>query len=130
MGVKYLWDTNTAIYFLQQQFPTNAEKFIDSILLTTDPTFSVISEIELLSWKTPTRKDLNALHRFLSEAAILDLSREIKLQTAEIRKSTNIKLPDAIIASTALVHNLTLLTRNVRDFTSLSNLQIINPHDQ
>ena len=33
MGLKYLWDTNTAIYYLQQQFPPSAEKFIDETLL-------------------------------------------------------------------------------------------------
>ena len=32
MGIKHLWDTNTAIYYLQQQFPPNAEKFIDDLL--------------------------------------------------------------------------------------------------
>jgi hypothetical protein len=32
MGVKYLWDTNIVIYYLQQQFTPSAEKFIDSIL--------------------------------------------------------------------------------------------------
>jgi len=28
MGIKYIWDTNTVIYFLQQQFPPAAEKII------------------------------------------------------------------------------------------------------
>ena len=37
MGVKYLWDTNIAIYYLQQQFPPNAEKFIDELLTTEQP---------------------------------------------------------------------------------------------
>jgi len=32
MGIKYLWDTNSAIYYLQQQFPASAEKFIDDLL--------------------------------------------------------------------------------------------------
>jgi hypothetical protein len=32
MGIKHLWDTNTAIYYLQQQFPPGAEAFIDNIL--------------------------------------------------------------------------------------------------
>jgi hypothetical protein len=32
MGMKYLWDTNTAIYYLQQQFSLSAEKFIDDLL--------------------------------------------------------------------------------------------------
>jgi hypothetical protein len=48
MGIKYLWDTNTAIYYLQQQFPTSAEKFIDDLLKEESPVISAITEIELL----------------------------------------------------------------------------------
>jgi len=40
-----------------------------------------------------------------------------------------IKLPDAIIAATALVHNLPLLTRNVADFQAITTLVVLNPHD-
>lgn len=46
--MKYLWDTNIVIYYLQQQFPPDAEKFIDTILQDSPPSISVISEIELL----------------------------------------------------------------------------------
>ncbi len=35
MGMKYLWDTNTVIYYLQKQFPPSAEKFIDDTLEVT-----------------------------------------------------------------------------------------------
>ena len=45
MGIKYLWDTNTVIYFLQQQFPPQAEKFIDDTLKNSKPAISVITEI-------------------------------------------------------------------------------------
>lgn len=48
MGINYLWDTNTVIYYLQQQFPLSAEKFIDDMLLTEQPVISAITEIELL----------------------------------------------------------------------------------
>ena len=48
MGVNYLWDTNTVVYYLQQQYLPNAEKFIDTILTTNYPVISVITEIELL----------------------------------------------------------------------------------
>jgi len=43
MGIKYLWDTNIAIYFLQKQFPISAEKFIDDTLQESHPAISVIS---------------------------------------------------------------------------------------
>ena len=51
-------------------------------------------------------------------------------KTIEIRKHCRIKLPDAIIADTALVHDLTLLTRNITDFRNAKNLNVISPHDQ
>jgi len=52
MGMKYLWDTNTAIYYLQQQFPSGAERFIDDLLKDGQPVISAITEIELLCWNT------------------------------------------------------------------------------
>ncbi len=130
MGLNYLWDTNTAIYYLQQQFPPNAEKFMDSISQTETPAISAITEIELLCWKTVAEDDVKVLHNFINDAVIIELEQAIKLKTAEIRKVVKIKLPDAIIASTALVYNLTLITRNTEDFKNINGLKIINPFDQ
>jgi hypothetical protein len=45
-----------------------------------------------------------------------------------LRKLIKIKLPDAIIAATALVHNLTLLSRNTHDFKNVPGLTVLNPH--
>lgn len=130
MGIKYLWDTNTAIYYLQQQFPQSAEKFIDSTLSNSIPAISAITEIELPCWKTATEKDLEVLHAFINDTVVFELEKDIKLKTAEIRKANQIKLPDAIIAATALVNGLTLLTRNVRDFQTIKGISLINPHEK
>lgn len=129
MGIKYLWDTNTAIYYLQQQFPSPAEKFIDEVLEDSDPAISVITEIELLCWKTPIEKDVEILHDFINHTQVFELEKDIKLQTAEIRKANKIKLPNAIIAVTALTYDLTLLTRTVSDFKNIDGLRLINPHE-
>lgn len=130
MGIKYLWDTNTAIYFLQQQFPSKSEKFMDDVLKESQPAFSAITEIELLCWKTEKEKDKKLLENFINDALIFELEKPIKLQTASIRKSHRIKLPDAIIAATALVHDLTLLTRNIQDFVNIEGLKVLNPWEQ
>jgi predicted nucleic acid-binding protein len=130
MGLKYLWDTNTAIYYLQQQFPPTAEKFIDETLLDSSPAISVITEIELLCWKTDSEKDFIVLRDFIHDAEVFELEKGIKLKTAEIRKAHKIKLPDAIIAATALAHDLTLLTRNVKDFKHIEGLSLINPYEK
>ncbi|MEM9339267.1 MAG: type II toxin-antitoxin system VapC family toxin [Bacteroidota bacterium] len=130
MGVKYLWDTNTSIYYLQQQFPPSAEQFIDHSLSDSSPAISAITEIELLCWKTASEKDLEVLRNFINDSLVFELENDIKLKTADIRKAHKIKLPDAIIAATALIHDLTLLTRNVSDFKNIDGINLINPHEK
>ncbi len=130
MGVKYLWDTNTAIYYLQQQFPPNAEKFMDTLLQTEQPVISAITEIELLCWKTASEQDITVLQNFINDALVIELEQSVKLKTAEVRKSHKIKLPDAIIAATSLVYNLTLVTRNTDDFKNIAEIKLINPWEK
>lgn len=127
MGIKYLWDSNTVIYFLQKLFPSNAEKVIDDLLVDSIPAISAITEIELLCWKTTSSTDLQLVNDFIANVTIIELENAIKLKTSKIRKTTKIKLPDAIIAATALIHNLTLVTRNVKDFDRINGLKAINP---
>ena len=130
MGINYLWDTNTVIYFLQDQFPPAAERFMEEAIASSTPAFSVITEIELLCWKTEDEEDLKILQDFINAATIFDLIPPVKLKTAAIRKTTRIKLPDALIAATALVHDLTLITRNTHDFRNLTDLKIVNPFEK
>ena len=73
MGVKYLWDTDTAIYYPHQQFLPSAEQFIDGILSYSGPAISDIIEIELLCWKTAAEKDIEGLHNFINDALVFDL---------------------------------------------------------
>lgn len=127
MGIKYLWDTNVAIYYLQKQFPVKAEILIDDVVKESNPAISVISEIELLCWKAATESDLKVLNDFISDCFVFELEQTIKNKTAEIRKINNIKLPDAIIAATAIIHGLILVTRNEKDFVQIKGLNIINP---
>ena len=47
----------------------------------------------------------------------------------EIRKKYNLKLPDAIIAASAIVYNLILISRNVNDFINIAGLEVVNPWD-
>lgn len=125
--MNYLWDTNTAIYYLQQQFSPVAEKFIDELVASNQPVISAITEIELLCWKTATEKDVALLRNFINDVLVIELEQDIKMKTVELRKAHTIKLPDAIIAATALVYNLVLITRNTTDFKNIQGLQLINP---
>lgn len=125
--MKYIWDTNTAIYYLQKLFPEKAEVFIDSLVAENTIAISAITEIELLCWKNATSADLTLIKNFVNDCLLIELENSVKLQTIEIRKNYKLKLPDAIIAASALVYDLTLLTRNEKDFKRVENLKIINP---
>ena len=127
--MKYLWDTNTVIYYLQQQFPLQAEKLIDNLLTDNRPVLSAITEIELLCWKTNSESDIHVVKEFINDSWVIELEQPIKLKTVDIRKTLGIKLPDAIIAATAFVHDLALLTRNVRDFKRIPGLKILDPFE-
>lgn len=126
--MRYLWDTNIAIYFLQNQFTREAEARIITILEESGPVISVITEIELMCWKSANAKDKAILKRFISDSDRLEINSAIKLKTAEIRKTSKIKLPDAIIAATAVVHSMTLVTRNFDDFVGIKSLMLLNPY--
>ena len=129
MGLKYIWDTNTVIYYLQQQFPSSSELLMDKFANEAQPVISAITEIELLCWKTSNDKDLDILQNFISDSIVIELEQPIKFKTADIRKTYRIKLPDAIIAATAIVYNLTLITRNHTDFKNIYGIKLINPWD-
>lgn len=56
-----------------------------------------------------------------------NINNEIISETIFLRKQYKIKLPDAIIAATALVNNWILVTINTKDFEKIKNLKFINP---
>lgn len=127
MGLNYLCDTNTIIYFLQQQFSQAAESYIDELFKKHQPVISAITEIELLSWKPASEKDSEIIKNFIADSIVIELEPAIKTKASEIRKATGIKLLDAIIAATAFVYNLILITRNVKDFKKVGEIPIVNP---
>ena len=64
----------------------------------------------------------------MNDATVLDLTGAIVDVSIEIRKKNKTSLPDAIIAATALVYDLVLISRNVSDFKNIQGLKIIDPH--
>jgi hypothetical protein len=127
MGLKYLWDTNTVIYYLQKHFSPKQEAIMDDIINNFQPAVSVITEIELLCWKNATENDLIILNNFIADCKIFNIGQDVKLKTIEIRKRSGLKLPDAVISATALATGLTLISRNTSDFKKIDGLKLIDP---
>ena len=121
--MKYLVDSNIIIYHL------NGEKIATSFLkkYKDEIAISQITYVEVLSFNF-TKEQEEIVKELLEQFDILDIDSKISKVAVETRKTKKIKLPDNLIASTAKVYNLTLVTRNTKDFKSL-NIDIVNPFD-
>jgi len=125
MGRKnYLIDTNVAIYYFGLTLSNVSEKYLDQILVEKY-FISVINRIELLGFNSINKNESDALNSFITNSTIFDLDEAIILETIQIRKNYNIKLPDAIIAATCLVNGCSLITNNIRDFDKIEGLHLI-----
>ncbi len=124
MGEKFLIDTNAISDYLGNKLPEKGMDFLD-ILLEQNPSISIISKIELLG---QNRKDIKQFQLSVEYCTICNLTETVTNKTISIRRSKKIKIPDAIIAATAIVHNLTLITHNLSDFDKIPNLKILDLH--
>ena len=126
MEKRYLIDTSVAIKYLNESFSENALQWLDSVL-DQECNLSVITKMELLVWQTEDEDEMRALTSFVDSSQILHLSDSIVDRTVEVRKKSRVKLPDSIIAATALVYDLTLVADNDKDFRKIDGLAYLNP---
>ncbi|MCC7465568.1 MAG: type II toxin-antitoxin system VapC family toxin [Saprospiraceae bacterium] len=126
MGTKYLLDSNTVIYLLSNFLPETTSQKIQSIIDTDDYFLSVITRMEVLGFNGDSN-EMELANEFITDSIVIGLEEAIILRTITLRKQQKIKLPDAIIAATALVHHLTLVTRNIEDFKSIPGLTMVDP---
>jgi predicted nucleic acid-binding protein len=110
-GDKFLTDTNIIIYLTQGKL-----KVSDFAKQGSNLYISSITYIEALGYSFPNQDEERAIAKLCNMFERIFLTKEIEEQTIFIRKSNKVKLPDAIIAATAIVHNLTLVTHNINDF--------------
>jgi predicted nucleic acid-binding protein len=125
MGTRYLIDTNTVIDFFNGKLPDQGRQ----LLSHAEPVISIITRIELFSSNNITNEEILQLQRFVDFAVIHAVNLPVAIETIEIRKKYKVKLPDAIIAATAIVYDFTLITRNVSDFNKIENLKVVNPYE-
>ena len=104
--MRAVFDTNAVIYLqkglLCQPLPPG-EYFI-----------SIITELELLSFHGLDAVQQTWLEAFLADIGIIELDRQVKQHTVRLRREHRLRLPDAIIAASALACDATLLTNDQR----------------
>jgi predicted nucleic acid-binding protein len=123
---QYLIDTNIVIDYLGKNLSKKGMKFMN-IVIDAIPNVSVVTKIEVLGFNAPD-EHYQMLTNFMNDATIFDLTDKIVDESILIRKKYKTKLPDAVIAATAIVYDLALITHNFNDFKNITNLNTIDPH--
>ncbi|MDR0792076.1 MAG: type II toxin-antitoxin system VapC family toxin [Chitinophagaceae bacterium] len=121
-GNNFLIDSNIIIYLTQGKLnitdfaKKGSRLYISSIVYMEALGYSFANQLQ----ENLTTELCNAFGRIF-------LTKEIEARTILIRKNKKIKLPDAIIAATAIVYNFTLVTHNNDDFKDIPGLTILDP---
>lgn len=128
MGQRFLIDTNILIYLVKLEIPEDKTLLIQKIIESSF-NISLVTKIEFLGWNKHTIKGLLLSKDLISKANIIDIDNTIADQAIEIKQKTNLKLGDSVIAATTLINNLTLVSRNTKDFTKVPDLKLYNPFE-
>ncbi|MGB7511879.1 MAG: type II toxin-antitoxin system VapC family toxin [Pelodictyon phaeoclathratiforme] len=105
LTTRYLLDTNAIIYLLNGHLATPLPKGQYSV--------SIITEIELLSFHALSDKEEQLITDLLQQMDKISLTDEVSRKAINLRRSNKkLKLPDAVIAATAIIKNAILLTND------------------
>lgn len=119
-----LVDSNIIIYAAKPEY-LNIRQFIAEHA----PAVSAISYVEVLGYHKLVDQERTLLEAFFATAPLIALSQAVLDHAVKLRQVRRMTLGDALVSSTALVHDLTLVTRNIDDFKWIAGLKLLNPFD-
>ena len=127
MERSYLIDTNAVIELLGGTLPLSGSDWLQDLIAQNAHRLSVINEIELLGFNGEDT-EMRVIEDFTAVTKAYPLSDAVVRKTISLRKRRRIKLPDAIIAATALIFDCILVTHNTSDFRDIEGLTVIDAH--
>ena len=119
-------DSNIIIYAAQRRTDTGWRQLLRDYQVAA----SIVSLVEALGYQNLPDEERLTLEEIFRIIDVLPLTREIADRAVKLRQQRRMGLGDAIIAATALDHNMTLMTRNTRDFRWITNLRLLNPLEE
>lgn len=116
-------DSNIVIYSIQ---PVYIE--LQNYLLNRIDSLNVseITTLEVLGFHRLDENDKKYFSDFFSSVTPIPITSAIIARAIHLRQQRKRSLGDAIIAATALTHNLPVVTNNVPDFSTVEGLTIIS----
>ena len=117
-GVDLFVDTNILVNLAE------GKRGVDRYLEGNNLYVSVVSEIELLGWHKITTQQKIFFKHLLSDCGIIGLINPIKDLAIGLKQKNKIKLPDAVIAASAIHLGVPLLTHD-KDFQRIKDLDLV-----
>jgi len=117
-----LLDTNILIYMAQP-----GGESLQAQMVSASPAASLIARVEALGFQCITAGERERMDKVFAWVEVLPVDDAVADAAILLRQARRMKLGDALIAATALLYDLPLVTRNVGDFKHIAGLQIINP---
>ena len=118
-----LLDTNVLIYLRNGQLDDDIVQSLRTMKLDTCNV--IIAEI--LGYPITKINDAKFFNLLFATMHNYPFDSAVTVKVIELKRTTSIRLPDAIIAATALVHDLELWTHNTSDFKNIPNLKLFDP---
>lgn len=88
---------------------------------------SAASLVEVFRFQKLTPSERKRFDALFASLQVLPVSAAVVEKAEELRKKRKMSIGDAIIAATALVYDRRLVTRNLKDFSGISGLVVLNP---
>lgn len=130
MAIRYLIDSSAAIKYLNNTLPASSLLFLDAEL-DKEVNLSIVTKVEILAQESVDPANLVIAQQFADCAVVFPVDERIGEIAILIRKATKVKLPDVLIAATAIAYNFTLIADNDKDFNKIVSLDVglkyINP---
>ncbi len=120
-----LLDSNIIIYSAQ---PEN--EFLRRLIAEEAPAVSAVSYVEVLGYHRLGKAERRYFEAFFAEAEVLPLSQPVLDAAVLLRQTRKMKLGDSLVAGTAILHDLTVVTRSVDDFKDIEGLRFLNPFNE
>jgi predicted nucleic acid-binding protein len=117
-----LLDSNIIIYAAQAD-----QGALREFIARHEPSVSAISMVETLGYHLLGDAEREFLVEFFAAAEVLHIDEAVINEAIGLRQQHRISLGDALIAATARVHGLMLVTRNSTDFQWIEGLQLLDP---
>jgi predicted nucleic acid-binding protein len=119
----YTLDTNAIVYYLKDD--TDAVPVLRGVFAQSSPVYvSAVTELELFAFVNLSSDEESLIENLLATMSIIPLDSRIARLAALVRRHYRLKVPDSVIAATAMFTGSILVTRNTRDFRKIANLAI------